>query len=289
MSKQMILWLLMIGGGAALVMIGVCLGPGLGNLFPAAVSVMFASFGVVMEIFPTMNIIGQVKKARLFPFLGGTKEDEQVTIFADVRNRLLPMTVNNKHEGILHKKEFGIVEDKGSPLTWADTGIPVSITLQKCGVGVDLRKAAYQDHLEIGKGLLDYEDALKRYLGPAKYSEFAKKFRGTTEPQYEEISKELDYLLAQEPNDPLSLKVCGETVTFKNYLNWLKYAYHPLSAENAVDSEILECKREAMAYRDTKDIKGYGKLIIVILIGVGIFLVILATMGPQLGSLFGGK
>jgi len=288
MSKQMILWLLMIGGGAALVMIGVCLGPGLGNLFPATVSMMFATFGVVMEIFPTINIIGQVKKARLFPFLGGTKEDEQVTLFADVRNRVSPMIVNNKHEGILHKKEFGIVEDKGSPLTWADTGIPISITLQKCGVGVDLRKAAYQDHLEIA-GLNDYEDALKRYLGPAKYTEFAKKFRGTTEPQYEEISKELDYLLKEEPNDPLSVKVCGETVTFKNYLNWLKYAYHPLSAENAVDSEILECKREAMAYRDAKDIKGYGKLIIVILIGVGIFLVILATMGPQLGSLFGGK
>jgi hypothetical protein len=287
MNKQMTMWLLMIGGGAALVMVGICLGPGIGNMLPATVTMMFAVFGVVMEIFPTMNIIGQVKKARLFPFLGGTKDDEQVTLFADVRNRVSPMIVNNKHEGILHKKEFGIVEDKGSPLTWADTGIPVSISLQKCGVGVDLRKAAYTNKLETD-GLQDYEEAVKRYLGPAKYTEFAKKFRTTSEPQYEEISKELDHLLEAEPNDPLSLKVCGETVTFKNYLNWLKYAYHPLSAENAVDSEILETKREAMAYKEAAKMQGWGKLIIIVLIGVGIFLVILATMGPNLGKLFGG-
>lgn len=287
MNKQMTMWLLMIGGGAALVMVGICLGPGIGNMLPATVTMMFAVFGVVMEIFPTMNIIGQVKKARLFPFLGGTKDDEQVTLFADVRNRVSPMIVNNKHEGILHKKEFGIVEDKGSPLTWADTGIPVSISLQKCGVGVDLRKAAYTNKLETD-GLQDYEEAVKRYLGPAKYTEFAKKFRTTSEPQYEEISKELDHLLEAEPNDPLSLKVCGETVTFKNYLNWLKYAYHPLSAENSVDSEILETKREAMAYKEAAKMQGWGKLIIIVLIGVGIFLVILATMGPNLGKLFGG-
>jgi hypothetical protein len=287
MNKQMWLWIGMMIGGAALAMLGVCLGPGLGNLFPSTVSMMFVVGGVAMEIFPTMNIIGQVKKAKLFPFLAGTADNEQITLFADVRNRVSPIIVNNKHEGILHKRDMGIIEDKGTPLTWADTGIPISISLQKCGVTVSLKQALYQNKLEV-TGLHDYEDALKRYLGPAKYTDFAKKFRGTTEPQYEEISKELDYLLAQEPNDPLSLKVCGETVTFKNFLNWLKYAYHPLSAENAVDSEILECKREAMAYKEAGKVQGWGKLILVILIGVGIFLVIISTMGPQLGKLFGG-
>jgi hypothetical protein len=177
---------------------------------------------------------------------------------------------------------MGIIEDKGSPLTWADTGIPISVSLQKCGVTVDLRQAQYQTKLE-RRGMLDYEDALKRYLGPAKYTLFEGKFRNTPEPQYEQISQELDYLLAQEPNDPLVEKVCGETVTFKNFLNWLKYAYHPLSAENAVDSEILETKRENMAYRDIQKMQGLGKTIMLILIGLGIFVVIMATMGGQFG------
>lgn len=278
-------WIIMMFAGGALIMLGIALGPQLGGII---ISIMFALFGIVLLAWPVLMVIGQIKKARLFPFLAGVDDDEQVTLFTDIRNRLTPITVNTKHEGILHKKRMGIIEDKGTPLTWADTGIPVSVSLQKCGVTVNLKQAQYQSKLE-GKGIEDYEEALKRYLGPAKYTLFADAFRKTSEPQYEEIAKELDYLLAQEPNDPLVEKVCGETVNFKNFLNWLKYAYHPLSAENAVDSEILETKREAMAYRDIQKLQGWGKLILILLIGLGIFIVILATMGPQLGSLFGGS
>ena len=279
MNKTMISWLLTTGGGAALIIGGIILGPSIGG---QVVSVMFAVFGIALLIYPNMQIVGQVKKARLFPFLAGCGEDEQVTLFTDLRNRIAPVLVNNKHEGILHKKHMGIIEDKGTPLTWADTGIPVSISLQKCGITVDLKSAQYQSKLE-RKGMLDYEDSLKRFLGPAQYTVFAGKFRNSVEPQYEEISKELEYLLAQEPNDPLVEKVCGETVNFKHFLNWLKYAYHPLSAENAVVSEILETKRESMADKDSQKMLSYGKLVITILIGLGIFVVILATMGPQLG------
>ena len=277
-------WIIMVGAGAALVILGIVLGPQMGGL---PITMMFAVFGIAILVWPVISILGAVKRAKLYPLLAGCKDDEQVTLFADRRNRVSPIIMNSKHEGILHKRDMGIVEDKGSPLTWADTGIPISISLQKLGVTVDLHQAQYSKALE-GEGLKDYEDALKRYLGPAKYVTFASKYRLSTEPQYEEISKELDYLLAQEPNDPLVRKICGETVDFKNFLNWLKYAYHPLSAENAVDSEILEVKREAMAYAEGKKMQGWGKLIIVVLIGVGIFLVILATMGPQLGKLFGG-
>lgn len=284
MNKQYTSWMVMMFGGGAMVILGILLGPQLGGM---AISLMFALFGIVLLVWPVLQVIGQIKRARLFPFLAGVGDDEHVTLFTDLRNRISPVTVNTKHEGILHKKRMGIIEDKGSPLTWADTGMPVSISLQKCGVTVDLKQAQYQNKLE-KQGIQDYEDALKRYLGPAKYTQFAEKYRGITEPQYEEIEKELDFLLAQEPNDPLVEKVCGETVTFKNFLRWLKYAYHPLSAENAVDSEILETKREAMAYRDLQKMQGWGKLILVILIGLGIFIVILSTMGPQLGSLFGG-
>lgn len=283
MNKQMWTWIAMMFGGGALVVLAIVIGPSMGGM---PVQLMFGIMGIVLCAFPVLNIIGQVKKARLFPLLVGCEDDEQVTLFADIRNRLSPIIVNNKHEGILHKREMGIIEDKGSPLTWADTGIPISISLQKCGVTVDLKQAQYQHKLELD-GIDDYEEALKRYLGPASYTSFSEKFRTTSEPQYEEIHKELEYLLAQEPNDPLAKKVCGETITFKNFLNWLKYAYHPLSAENAVDSEILETKREAMAYKDIQKMQGWGKLILIILIGVGIFIVILATMGPQLGGLFG--
>jgi len=282
MNKNMTTWIAMMFGGGALAIMAVIIQVGLPT------QLMFAIMGVVLCIFPTLQIIGQVRRARLFPFLAGTKDGEQVTLFADIRNRLSPIIMNNKYEGILHKKEVGIIEDKGTPLTWGDTGIPVSISLQKCGVTVDLKQAQYQHKLEKEEGIDDYEEAIRRYLGPAKYAIFADKFRNSTEPQYEEIAKEMDYLLQTEPNDPMMKKVCGETVTFKNYVNWLKYAYHPLSAENAVDSEILETKREAMAYRDIQKLQGYGKLILAILIGVGIFVVILGTMGGQLFSLFGG-
>jgi len=276
-------WLLMVGAGAALIILGVVIGPQMGGM---PIEMMFAVFGIAILIYPVISILGAVKRAKLYPLLAGVADDEQVTLFADRRNRVSPIVMNNKHEGVLHKREMGIIEDKGSPLTWADTGTPISISLQKLGVTVDLKQAQYTKGLE-GEGLKDYEDALKRYLGPASYVTFANKYRLSTEPQYEEISKELDYLLEQKPNDPLVRPVCGETVDFKNFLTWLKYAYHPLSAENAVDSEILEVKREALAYAEAGKMKGWGKLIIVILIGVGIFLVILATMGPQLGHLFG--
>ncbi len=279
MNKQMMSWIFMMFAGGALIIAGILLGPQMGGV---VVSIMFAMFGIVLLAYPVLLIIGQVKRARLYPLLTGVNEGEQVTLFTDLRNRLMPVIVNNKHEGILHKKGMGIVEDKGTPLTWADTGTPVSLTIQKCGVSVDLKQAQYQNKLE-RNGLMDYEDSLKRYLGPASYAIFAEKFRTTNEPQYEEIEAEMDYLLAQEPNDPLVEKVCGETVDFKHFLNWLKYAYHPLSAENAVDSEILETKREAMAYRDIQKMQGYGKLILTVLIGLGIFIVILATMGPSLG------
>lgn len=285
--KQSIVWVSMMVAGAALVLLGIIGGPGLVGFFDGSITLMFGLFGVVITIFPTMGIIGQVKKARLFPLLGGIEDYEQVTLFADIRNRVFPVVVSTKHEGILHKKDLGIIEDKGTPLTWANTGIPISISVQKCGVTVDLKKAQYQAKIEKGEGIADYEEAIKRYLGPAKYTTFSEKFRNTTEPQYEEIEKELSYLLEQEPNDPLITKVCGETVNFKNYLSWLKYAYHPLSAENAVDSEILETKRENMAYREASKIQGLGKTILVILIGLGIFVVILATMGPSLGGIFG--
>ena len=285
--KPLHIWLAALFGGAAMVVIGILGGPGLGGIFDGAIVMMFGMMGVALCIYPTISIVGQVKRARLLPFIAGVGDDEHVTLFADVRNRLSPITVNTKHEGILHKKDLGIIEDKGTPLTWADTGIPISISLQKCGVSVHLKNAAYQSKLGEA-GIENYEDAVKAYLGPAQYTLFAEKFRGDTEPQYEEIEKELTSLLQQAPNDPLKAKVCGETINFKNYLNWLKYAYHPLSAENAVDSEILETKREAMAYRDMQKFQGMGKLVLMLLIGLGIFVVIIATMGPQLGGLFGG-
>jgi hypothetical protein len=279
--KNYITWLIEIGGGIALIVLGMVLP------LDKTITMMFTVFGIVLLVLPSMQIMTAAKRARLFPFLGGIDDDEQVTLYADRRDRLMPVVVIAKHEGILHKRGMGIVEDKGTPLTWAETGIPISISRQRIGVTIDLKMAQYQDKLE-GAGLEDYEEAIKRYLGPASYMEFSKKYRTDEEPQYEEISKELSFLLEQEPNDKLCEVVSGDTVTFKNYLVWLKYVYSPLSAENAIDSEILETRREAMANSQGGKVQNWGKLILVILIGVGIFLVIISTMGPQLGKLFGG-
>lgn len=279
--KQLWTWIAMIGGGASIVVIGSIL------QIDKILSVMMAAMGLVVVLMPIIQIFGQLKKARVIPFLIGTKENEHITLCADRRNRLSPILMTNKYEGVLHKKGAGIMEDKGTPLTWADTGIPISVSNLKSGTTIDLMKAQYTSQLA-GNGLLEYEDAIKKYLGPAKYTNFCKTFREKVDPDYNDIVRELNHLLNEEPNDPLAELVIGETINFKDFLGYLKYIYTPLSTENAIDAEIIQTRREAAAYKDAKSMQGWGKIILVVLIGVGILLVLLAAVGPNLGSMFGG-
>ena len=182
----------------------------------------------------------------------------------------------------MQKKNIGLIEDKGTLCMWGD--IPCSISLPRCGVSVDLKVAQYNAALVKNRELRDYDDAIREYLGPANYTIFYNTFRRDPKPDVYAIYKEIQYLLDQEPVDPLAEKILGESIDFKAFLHYLKYAYHPQSAQNAMDSEVLMTKQMERGYKQIDKIGSLGKSIVMIIIALGILLVILSTI--DIGAIF---
>lgn len=267
-------WTIMDIIGLIIIFVGAILGGFLGMMF----SIMICTIGGLIMFFPVMMAGATIKRKRLVPFFMQLKPNEQISLFVNNRFQMHPFIFNTKHEGIMQKKHLGIIEDKGSPLTWGSQ--PISISLQGLGVTLDLKKGSYQKILEKNRGIKSYEEAIMRYLGPAKYTEFYNLFRKNPRPDIYHIRKELLYLIARhEPNDPLSEEVLGETITFKDYAKWLVYVYNPTSAQNAMDAEKIQAKREAMAYKEQDKATSIGKAIVMIIITIMIFLIVMGATG----------
>lgn len=262
-------WMILGIMGFAIVFIGYALGGALGMIMGMG--------GGTMMIIPVMQVSTIIKTKRLVPWFMKLKDYEEISLYITERFQVWPYIFNNKNEGVLEKKKVGLIENKGTPLIWGSQ--PISITLQNCGLSVDLKKSQYVANLTENRGLETYEEGLKRFLGPSKYVEFCKKFRTRPAPGWGFIKDELNWLLDQEPNDPLVERVCGETINFKHYLNWLLYAYHPRSSINALNAEKIQTKREAMAYKEVTKGKNIGITIFLIILGIIIFLVVYNSIG----------
>lgn len=268
------LWLILSIIGLVLVFIGSAMGNITGS--------MIGITGGFMLFFPVLQTSGIVKRFKLIPFFMTLKDHEQMNIMVDNRFRILPMIFNTKNEGMLQKKDVGLIEDKGTLCMWGD--IPCSISLPRCGVAVDLKMSQYNSILTKNRELRDYDDAIRAYLGPANYTIFYNTFRRDPKPDIYAIYKEIQYLLDQDPVDPLAEKVLGETIDFKSFLHYLKYAYHPQSAQNAMDSEVLMTKQMERGYKQVDKIGSLGKTIVMIIIALGILMVILSTI--DIGAIF---
>lgn len=235
---------------------------------------MFICAGGSMLIFlPLIFMTTTINKRRLVPFFMKLKQFEKLVLMVTERAQVWPFIFNTKHEGILQKDRIGMMEDKGTPLTWAD--MPISVGMLRCGVTVDLIMSQYVASLFRNRDLKSYEEAIKRYLGPGKYTEFCKKFRNVAKPDWYHIKTELHNLLKNnEPNDPLQEKILGETIDFGTFINYLLYAYNPKSSINALNAEKIQTKREEMGYKQNRDMVSWGKFIIMLVIGLIIFFVV---------------
>jgi len=247
-------------------------------LYNPTIGIMTTMMGGMMMLVPVLQVTGVIKKFKLVPFFMALKKFEEITLFVNERFQIFPIVVNTKHEGIIQQKELGLIEDKGSPLTWGD--IPCSISLQGLGVTLNLKIAQYSANLSKTRNLNSYEEAIKKYLGPAKYTEFFNKFRRNPKPDILDINRELHYLIhVNKPNDPLMENILGETIDFRHFCNYLIYAYHPRSSQNAMDAEKIWVKKEAMAYKETDKVGSIGKLIFVIVIAIIIFIIVWNAIG----------
>lgn len=265
-----VFWMIMGFVGLAIAIVGAFLGGTFG--------IMFTMFGCVIEIMPILQVSSAIKEKRLIPFFMKLKDFEQISLFVNNRFQVFPFIFNNKHEGILQKKNIGMIDDKGTPLTWGK--LPCSISMQGSGLTIDLKMGHYMALLKNEDGIDDYEEAIRRYLGPMKYKEFFNRFRKNPKPDIVAIRKELQYLINErEPNDFLEKGVIGETIDFKNFCSFMVYAYHPQSSQNAMDAEKIQVKREAMAYATTDKVGSLGKTVVWILIGLMIFFVVMNATG----------
>ena len=226
--KNVILWVVCSLGG----LIGAVLG---GYFFGGINGAMIGMFAGIIQFMPVMMMLGAAKNKGFLPLFDNLQEFEKYVHFPDKFGRLKTLIVNTRHVGICHKKGIGIIDDKGTEYCWGDS--PASFGEPKLGMTIDVKTAHYTSKLE-EDGIEDYDQAIQEALGEEGYKKFLTQFRkDKIRPDIYEINKELDYILDADLKKKLEKEVFGETWGFKNFIRWLKYAYHPQTLENAIDTE----------------------------------------------------
>jgi len=279
--KNIILWVVCSLAG----LVGAVLG---GYFFGGLNGAMIGMFAGIIQFMPVMMMLGTAKNKGFLPLFTDLGEFEKYVHFPDKFGRLKTLIVNTRHEGICHKKGIGIIDDKGTEYCWGDC--PASFGEPKLGMTIDVKTAKYTDILEEDENIEDYDNAIKEVLGDDDYKNFVKKFRTEKiRPDIYEINKELDFLLDAKLKKKLEKEVFGETWGFKNYIRWLKYAYHPQTLENAIDTEKVWVKQEAMGYRDVQKTGAWAKAIIAIGFTIMIIIIVLSSVDlSNFANLFGG-
>ena len=245
----------------------------------------------MMALMPLVFIIGKAKQKRILKLFRDLKQEgenrEKFVHFPDRFGRIQTLIGLVKQPGRITIDGIGDFDDKGDELVWGND--PASFALINVGTTLSLKQRLYERALE-QDGIFGYENALKTYFGESRYKIFLNLFRKNPKPGAKDIAMELEAITSEEkPKDPLEKTVLGETVSFKDAAEWWKYAYLPFAMKNAISQEKIIATSKAMDYKDkTKNIEGYGKLVIYILMGVMIFLIVIGSMWSQVGKIFGG-
>jgi hypothetical protein len=283
--KNVVIWISMSIAGLAL---SVILGGLLGGLTMAIVGILS---GIIMFV-PLMQMITVAKNKRFLPLFFNLGEEngvkkEKFIAFPDQFGRLNILIAQIKYKGICFIKNLGIVDDKGTEYAFGND--PISFGEPRRGYTVNVKSAQYHYKLRRNKGVNDYDEMIRKYLGEEGYKTFLTRFRTNPEPSASDIQNEISYLIAAKPVDNLSELVFGETWSFKDDLNFLKYNYHPVSMKNAVDTERIIQKRIDMGYKDTDKAMSRAKAVVLIVIAVVILIAVLSSLDlSKIGSFFGG-
>jgi len=267
--------------------LGLCLSFIGGYTSGGTLGMMMGMFSGLLIFMPVMMMIGYAKNKGFLPLFRALKDFEKFIFFPDKFGRIKILVMNIIHDGILQKKKLGLIDDKGTEFALGSD--KMSIALPRKGTTVDLKDIHYFSLLKKEKGVEDYDDAIKHYLGDKVYEEFCEKFRKNIKPDIYDINAELQWLIDHEfPKDKLNQDMFGETVDFTDELQHLKYIYNPVSMENAVDTEKIWTKREQMGYKDVDKKMSTAKAVVYILFGLMVFLIVMSVIDwSQLGALFG--
>lgn len=268
--------------------LGVCLGFGGGYAIGGTMGMMVGMFSTIMVFMPVMMMIAYAKNNGFISLYRSLEDFEKFIFFPDKFGRIKIFVMKTVHDGVLHKKRYGLIDDKGTEFAFGDNRM--SIALPKKGVTVDLKDIQYFSMLKKENGIQDYDDAIKHYLGEDVYKRFCEQFRKNPKPDIYDINMELQWLIDHPfPKDTLEKDCFGETVSFIDELQHLKYIYHPQAMENAVDTEKIWTKREQMGYKDLDKRMSTAKAVVVILFGVMVFLIVVSVIDwSNIGGLFGG-
>jgi hypothetical protein len=273
--KNIVMWISMSLAGLAL---GVILNGLTGGIYTAMISILT---GTIMFV-PTMQMISTAKQKGFLPLYINLKTEdgiktEKFIAFPDNFGRLKIMIVNTRHEGICSKKGLGIIDDKGTEYAWGNE--PFSFGEPRLGTTINVKPARYTELLSKNRDIKDYDEAIKKYLGETKYKNFVEKYRKIQDPDIFNINDELQRLIDEtNPENQLKEKVFGETWGFKDFVNFLKYAFNPTAMENVIETVKIWTKREQMGYRDTDKAMSRAKAIVMVIIGVIILVVVLTSI-----------
>lgn len=275
-----VMWILLGIGGFAVVFVG-------GAYFGGPYGAMVGMAGGILALLPLLQMIAIGKQKGFLPLYVTLKDHEKFIIFPNRFGKLKTMIMNTRHEGICHKKDIGLIDDKGTEYSFGDDR--VSFGTPKLGMTVDVRASTYTESLEKNRNIKDYDEAIRNYLGDARYETFCKTYRTKKRPDIFDINKELQMLIDTTPvTDELKEKIFGETWGFRNFARFLKYAYHPQAMDIAVDTEKLWVKQEQMGYKDAERAMGWAKAVVWILFGLMIFIAVLSSLDiKNLGGMFG--
>lgn len=252
---------------------------------------MFAMFGGFLAVMPMFLMISRAAQKRFLPLYENLGENQKYLHYPDKFGKLGTMIVDIKQRGILFKKGIGIIDDKGTEYAWGKD--PVSFAEPNLGVTVEIPAAQWTHLLRKEDGLLDYEQMVQAYLGEEGYKIFCSKFRTNPKPDWIDITNELEYLKEfipkKETNAKFTKLIFGTTWGFDTFISYLKYALDPMRIDTAIKTEVLLAKQEAAGYRDQSRAMSWGKAIMLVLLGLGIFFAIMSALDLKgLGSFFGG-
>lgn len=276
--KPVVMWIVISMLGIIMLFIG---GYFTGDIMGA----MLGFFGGFIMLIPIIQVLSTARQRRFLPlFANIDPEKEKFIHFPDKYGRLGTLIVSTEHEGVCHKDKKGFFSDKGTEYVWGNC--PCSFAEPFIGTTIDIKNSQYMNLLEKDNNILGYEDAVRNYLTDDDYKTFNKNFRTNIRPDKYDIEKEIKFLMDAKPRDTLSKTVFGETWGFPNLLTWLKYIFHPLQLEVAINSEKLWARQEALGYKDPARAMGYAKAIVYILFGLMIFLIVMGSGIIDLSSLF---
>lgn len=262
-----------------------------GYAFGGLYGFMGGMVGGFMALMPMMFVIAKAKQKGILKLFRDLKHEgeirEKFVHFPNRFGRIMTLIGVVKQQGRITIDGIGDFDDKGDELVWGND--PASFALVNVGTTLSLKQRLYERALE-QDGIFGYENALKTYFGAERHKKFVDLFRRNPKPGSKEIAMELEAVTSEEkPANPLEKNILGESVSFKNAAEWWKYAYLPFALKNAISQEKIIATAKAIDYKDkTKNLEGYGKMVIYILMGAMIFLIVIGSMWKQVSSIFGG-